>query len=128
MLTWRRVNDHWRGNGFLIEHPSPHEWHLFDASVLGTNSTIVADPAPIASLPTLSAAKYKAEHLHQETELAILRRRLGAVAAGFGSLAVLSSSAPVVAIVFSVIAGAAALELITTWFESRVGGARQVMQ
>lgn len=127
MLTWSRSGDNWLGNGFRIERRSSRQWVLFDVRA-EDEATLVTTSDPIASLPTLSAAKYKAEHVHQKRQLAVSRQRLGAVVVGALAIAAFFSSYPMVVMAFFVVAASALLELIMTWFDRNLGGADQVTQ
>lgn len=126
MLTWKKVDGRWLGNGFQIRRDDSGHW-IIDEPGDGVD-VIEADPAPLASLPTLSAAKYVAEQEHKQRDTAFIRRRLTAVALGTASLAALVSSNPLVFIGLGVVAAAAGLELAMTWFAGRVGGARDITQ
>lgn len=127
MLTWSQSGDHWLGNGFRIERRSSRQWVLYD--IEGQDeSSLVRSTDPIAMLPTLSAAKYKAEHVHQKRQLATSRQRLGAVVVGALAIAAFFSSYPMVVMTFFVVAASALLELVMTWFDRKVGGADQVTQ
>jgi hypothetical protein len=125
LLTWKRVDGRWLGNGFQIRRDDSGHWIIVE---LGDEDDLIeADPAPMA-LPTLSAAKYAAEQEHKQRDTAFLRRRLTAVALGAASLAALVSSNPLVFIGLGVVAAAAGLELAMTWFAGRLGGARDITQ
>lgn len=128
MLTWRRVDGQWLGNGFRIERLSHRAWGLFEAPVPEDRSQVVAETGPIASLPSLQACQYKAEHIHRSNEQAMVRVRLAAVAAGGTAAALLFISQPLLAIALGVIAASATLEFAMTWFEARAGGAREFTQ
>lgn len=127
MLTWTRSGDHWRGNGFRIERRASRQWVLYDSGA-DHHSGMVTTSDALASLPTLSAAKYKAEHLHQRRKLSASRQRLGAVVVGASALGAFLSAYPMAVMVLAVVALSAMLELIMTWFDDRVGGAGEVTQ
>lgn len=127
MLTWIRVDGYWMGNGFRIEHDASGHWILIEPKP-DDDDTIQADPAPMATLPTLSACKYAAEEAHRRSALKEARKRLGAVAVGSASLATLAASNPLITVGLGIIATAATLELAVTWFTDRVGGAREITQ
>jgi hypothetical protein len=124
MLDWRKVDGSWFGNGYRIEHRAPAHWLLEDNVAEGESVTV---DEPIADLPTLQAAKYKAEVLHAESEVSARRQRLGLIGLGSWSLALLAGH-PVVFIAAGVVGSAALLEFAVTWFEDRTGGARDVVQ
>jgi len=126
MLTWRRANDVWLGNGFKIERHSDRSWTLEEADSVAAAGVTVAEP--LAELPSLSACKYKAEQLHHADQTAVLRKRLKAVFFAGGLIALVMASQPIVMIAALVISGAAALELMMTAVNGRVGGARQIVQ
>ncbi len=127
MLTWTRSGDTWLGNGFRIEMKAARQWILYDTGN-EDDSSLVSTSEALASLPTLSAAQYKAEHVHQRRRLSASRQRLGAVVVGASALAAFLSSYPMAVVVLAVVAFSAALELAMTWFGDRVGGANQVTQ
>ena len=127
MLQWTRSGDEWLGNGFRIEMKSARQWILYDVGDVD-ESALVSTSEALASLPTLSAAKYKAEHVHQKRRLSASRQRLGAVVVGASALAAFLSSYPMAVMVLAVVALSAALELAMTWFDDGVGGANQVTQ
>jgi hypothetical protein len=123
MLNWKNVDGSWFGNGFRIQKVDSTLW-LLEETASGAAVT-VADP--IAELPTLQAAKYKAEGLHQDRVMNMRRRRMAAIAAAAWSIAVLSAH-PVVFLLTGAVGIAAALEIVATWFEGRVGRAREMTQ
>ncbi len=127
MLTWTEIDGKWFGNGFRIERSDRGDWRLTENTAEESAGPITMG-APLADLPTLSACKYKAEAIHEVQRVSELRQRLGAVIAGAASLAVLGAGNPIVVIVCLVVGGAAGLELMSTWFEGRVGGAREIRQ
>lgn len=125
MLDWKIVGDSWVGNGFRIRRKAQEHWILeFSGDDPGS---VIVEHEPIADLPTLQAAKRKAESLHVERHLSAHRQRLAMVGLGGWSLALLSGN-PVVFIVGGVIGSASLLEFGMTWFDGRVGGARQLVQ
>ena len=126
MLTWKRVDGYWFGNGFRIEREDSGGWVLVEPEA-DDDAAVSAIPLPMATLPTLSACKYVAEQEHFIRDLKTSRQRLGAVALGTASLAALAAN-PVLTIALGVVAGAAALELAMTWLTGRVGGAREITQ
>jgi DICT domain-containing protein len=126
MLTWRRANNVWLGNGFKIERHSDCSWTLEEADSAVAVGVTVAEP--LAELPSLSACKYKAEQLHHADRTAVLRRRLKTVFFASGLVALVMASQPIVMIAALVISGASALELLMTGVDGRVGGARQIVQ
>lgn len=125
MLDWRMVGDSWFGNGFRIRCKAQEHW-LLEFSGDDPGSVMVKDE-PIADLPSLQAAKYKAEELHVERLVSARRQRLGMIGLGGWSLAVLSGN-PVVFIIVGAIGLASLLEFGMTWFDDRPGGARQLVQ
>lgn len=127
MLTWTRSGEHWLGNGFRIERKSARQWILFDLSE-EDRSSLVSTSDALASLPTLSAAKYKAEHVHRRRRISATRQRLGAIVVGASALAAFLSSYPMAVMVLAVVALSAALELAMTWFDDGVGGANEATQ
>lgn len=127
MLTWTRSGDTWLGNGFRIERKAARQWILYDLST-EDRSSLVSTSDVLASLPTLSAAKYKAEHLHHRRRISTSRQRLGAIVVGASALAAFLSSYPMAVMVLAVVALSAALELAMTWFDDGVGGANEVTQ
>lgn len=127
MLQWTRSGDTWLGNGFRIEMKAVRQWILYEVGD-EDESTLVSTSEALASLPTLSAAKYKAEHVHQRRRLSTSRQRLGAVVVGASALAAFLSSYPMAVMVLAVVALSAALELAMTWFDDGLGGANQLTQ
>lgn len=127
MLTWRAVDGNWFANGFRIQRSSPGRWALYETRRDPTPA-VAAEPIPLASLPTLSACKYKAEDLHTRQVTSSLRQRLAAVALAAASIVALGVANPLVVMAFGVIAVASLLELAMTWFDDRVGGARDFTQ
>lgn len=127
MLTWRTADGAWFANGFRIQKSSPGKWALYQGQH-DPKTAVVAEPIPLASLPTLSAAKYKAEDLHSRKAINSLRHRLGAVAIAALSMIALGVSNPLVVMLFGVVAMAAVLELTMTWFDERVGGVKDFFQ
>jgi hypothetical protein len=125
MLDWKMVDGSWFGNGFRIQREAQQHW-LLEHTGDDTGSVTVEDE-PIADLPTLQAAKYKAEELHVEHQISARRQRLGMIGLGGWSLALLSGN-PVVFVVAGVIGLASLLEFVMTWFDDRAGGARQLVQ
>jgi hypothetical protein len=125
MLDWKMVDGLWFGNGFRIQREAQEHW-LLEHNGIGTGSVTV-EIEPIADLPTLQAAKYKAEELHDEREVSARRKRLGMIGLGGWSLALLSGNL-VVFIVAGVIGLASLLEFGMTWFDDRSGGARELVQ
>lgn len=123
MLTWKRVDGSWLGNGFRVRQVAPRLWSL--EHLAGHRPVDVTEP--IAQLATLEACKHKAEAIHREERVRDQRRRLLAVGVGGWSLALLLGS-PVGFIIGGVIGSAALLELITTWTDGRVGGVRSYVQ
>jgi len=126
MLTWNRVDGYWFGNGFRIEREDSGDWVLVEPQT-EDDATVMPDPVPMATLPTLSACKYAAEQEHLTRDLKSSRQRLGAVALGAASLAALAAN-PVLTVALGVVTGAAVLELAMTWLTGRVGGAREISQ
>ena len=127
MLQWTRSGDTWLGNGFRIEMKAARQWILYDVGDEDESALVITSEA-LASLPTLSAAKYKAEHVHQKRRLSASRQRLGAVVVGASALGAFLSSYPMAVMVLAVVALSAALELAMTWFDDGLGGANQVTQ
>lgn len=127
MLTWKTVDGDWFANGFRIQRSPTGKWALYESKREAV-AAVAAEPIPLASLPTLSACKYKAEDLHERRLTNSLRQRLTVVAIGAASLVALGVSNPLVVMLLGVIAMAAALELAMTWFDDRVGGTRDVFQ
>ena len=125
MLDWKRVDGSWLGNGFQIHRVGPRKWALEERA--GDGGPVTMDPEPIAALPTLAAAKQKAETLHARQRIGVLRQRLTLIGFGGWALAVVVGN-PVLFIAAGVIASAALLELFMTYFEDRTGGARELTQ
>ncbi|HXV71829.1 MAG TPA: hypothetical protein VEB69_10550 [Acidimicrobiia bacterium] len=123
MLKWKKVDDSWFGNGFQVRRIAPSVWSL--EHVNGNEAVDVSEP--ISQLSTLDACKYEAEARHRTQELAAKRRRLGAVAIGGWSLAVLAAN-PVLFIAAGVIGTAALLEIAAMWLDGRVGNVRDFVQ
>lgn len=127
MLTWTATNGAWLANGFRIQRTAPAVWSLYDASA-APSSAVMVEPSPLASLPTLSACKYKAEEIHDRDATSALRDRLMSALVASVAVWVLSSGNPVVVVVALIIAASSLLELLMTWFDGKVGGAREVLQ
>lgn len=127
MLTWTRSGDTWLGNGFRIEMKAARQWVLYDVGDKD-ESSLVSTTEALASLPTLSAAKYKAEHVHQRRRISASRQRLGSVVVGASALAAFFSAYPMAVAAFGVVAVSALLELVMTWFDDGVGGANELTQ
>lgn len=127
MLTWTRVNGNWRGNGFLIKPHPTREWDLYEAPPRDESSHVFVEELPLASLPTLSACKYKAETLHSQTEVASTRARLGVVSSSSVAIMFLTGN-PLVVIACGVVATAALIELVMTWFGDLPGRVREIIQ
>ncbi len=127
MLSWTRSGDDWLGNGFRIEKKASRQWILYDSEMEGGDG-LVTTSDPIASLPTLSAAQYKAEHVHRRRRLSASRQRLGAIVVGACALAAFFSAYPMAVAAFGVVAVSALLELAMTWFDDGVGGANELTQ
>jgi len=123
MLEWKKVDDSWFGNGFQVRRIAPSLWSLEHPSA----GEAVDVSEPITQLGTLDACKYEAEVRHRTQEMAAKRRRLGAVAVGGWSLALLAAN-PVLFIAAGVVATAALLEIAAMWFDDRVGGVRDFVQ
>lgn len=123
MLEWKRVDDSWFGNGFQVRRIAPSLWSLEHVSA----GDAVDVSEPIAQLRTLEACKYEAEARHRTEGLAAKRRRLGAVALGGWSLALLSVN-PVLFIAAGVVGTGALLELAAMYFEDRGGSIREFVQ
>lgn len=127
MLNWTRRNMTWFGNGFRIEKETPNRWLLFEQSP-PDSGLVEVDPAPLATLPTLSSAKYTAELLHRGEETSAQRRRMALVGAGAAATALLIPGYPMAALVIGAVAGAAGLELIRSWLGPHTGSAREIIQ
>ncbi len=127
MLTWTATNGAWFANGFRIQRTAPAVWSLYEASA-AQSSAVMIEPSPLASLPTLSACKYKAEEIHDRNATSALRGRLLSALVTSVAIWVLASGNPVVVVVALVIGASSLLELLMTWFEGKVGGAREVLQ
>jgi len=123
MLEWKKVDGSWFGNGFQVRRIAPSLWSLEHVS--GGDAVDVSDP--IAELSTLEACKYEAEARHRAEEDSARRRRLGAVAIGGWSLAVLSVN-PILFIAAGVIGTAALLEIAAMYFDDRAGSVRDFVQ
>jgi hypothetical protein len=125
MLDWKMVGGSWFGNGFRIQRDAQEHWLLEHTGEV--TGPVTVEDGPIADLPTLQAAKYKAEELHVERQVSARRQRLGMIGLGGWSLALLSGN-PVVFIVAGVIGLASLLEFGMTWFDDRTGRARELVQ
>jgi hypothetical protein len=128
MLNWNRVDDNWRGNGFLIKPSPSREWDLYEIQGEDPSLSVLVEPVPLASLPTLSACKHRAEVLHSQAESAALRSRLAVVSATALAISLVAGSVPLLGLVCGVIAVAALMELAMTWFSDLPGSAREITQ
>jgi len=123
MLEWKRVDETWFGNGFQVRRIAPSLWSLEHVGV--GESVYVSEP--ITEPGTLDACKHAAEMLHRVQELEARRRRLGAVAIGGWSVALLAAN-PVIFLAAGVIGTAALIEMAAIWFDARVGSVRDFVQ
>lgn len=128
MLAWKKADGNWLGNGYRIESDPPRSWDLYDTAAETRGSNVTVEDIPLASLPTLSAAKHKAEILHGRAQTASLRRRLLAVAGGSVALMLVLGPNPLLAITCGVVAMASLLELAMTWLDQLIGDARELHQ
>jgi len=129
MLTWRRDDGIWRGNGFRIEQGA-EDWLLFENTSEPEDESLIVhvDPMPLASTSTLTACKLWAEALHRSHQRSRQRQILGGIAAGTMTAPLLFPPDPIVTIILLIVAGAASLELVMTWWEPWAGNAREVSQ
>lgn len=127
MLEWKLVGDSWYGNGYRIDRVAPYVWQLEEVAATGDQEQVSVRTEPIATLPTLAACQQKAEMLHETRRRALLRQRLTMVGIGGWSVAMLATN-PFMFVAAGFIGSAALLELTMTWFEGRVGGARELRQ
>lgn len=127
MLAWTTRDGAWFGNGFRIENRSARRWLVFDKSDFAP-SGVYAEPIPLADLPTLSSAKYKAETLHRAELLSAQRRRMVQVMSALAVVALLLAAYPVAALVIGAAAAAAGLELLMTWVDPLIGNVREFSQ
>lgn len=123
MLNWKRADDSWLANGFRVHQVAPSLWSLDNVPVSGS----VEATDPIAEMGSLEACKFTAQRLHDQRRLGAKRQGLAAAGIASWALALIAAN-PFAFIVGGVLGTAALLELLATWFEGRIGRAREYMQ
>ena len=132
MDIWRSDAPSWDYRGYRIVKKGPRRFVIDPSGSTGQQLLVsAAEPRVSAvdetALPTLAASKFVVRELIGLDRLRRRRNRLLAVSVlALGPVAVMAPSP--VTLVMLAVGGAALLELMMTWFDGRVGGARDISQ